>query len=220
MQITDIEVMVNSGLPSAYASVETSFSTLSNRYVMMHLTVPGLSGLVQTDKGPVLVMFADSIPEYHEAAALMLGTQRRRDLEGDEHVQEDKCLYVVQQGSYAWQSMGNAQDCEEGLPAPFVVFLQWRPGAFGHAIEAHHGLIRSLPMNNFLIGSELEKVSLSTLLLSSGLSSIADTVANQEWFRSVLDGDAVTVADHPFVIQAKKIKANWSYDLTNFKNQQ
>lgn len=219
MQISDLEVMIDSGLPSAFASVETSFSTLSNRYVMMHLSVPGLSGLVHTAKGPVLVIFVDTMPDYNEAAALMLGTQRRRDLDGDDHVHEDHCLYVVQQGSYAWQFMGGSDDYDEGAPAPYVIFLQWRPGTFSYAIEAHHDMVRSLPMDAFVIGSDLEKMSMSTLMLSSGLSSIADTVANQDWFLSLLGKHSELEVDHPFVSRAKKVKANWSFDLSHLQHQ-
>lgn len=210
MLIDDIELMIQDGARTPYLSVDTAWSYLSGSMVMTHKSLPSLSGLCQTQGGCLAVIYVDQLPKGPQGAGIMFRTQRTRpSIKPGSTLKQDLWLIQVQQGSFAWQFMANQDIDFKEKPLQKVLFLQWKPGTFHHALEHHHNLLRAMDKDLFEMGTDLERVGLSTLMLSEGMSCIANTVLNMPWLDNVMSDNEVHAINHPCIVAARTIDAHW-----------
>lgn len=207
MLIDQISLISYAGMLSPYFSTDSSYSLITGTSVLTSKSVPGLSGLCDTPHGLVAVIFVDNLPVADRSAGIMLQTMRKQ---GDENV--NKWLVQVQQGSFAWQFMASEMVNGKGKPHAKAIFLRWKPGCMTAAIERHHNLVRALPEDQFLIGSDLERVATSTFMLSEGYSTIALTYTGEQWFNHLIENGGRIMLEDACIDAACCVDVEWTID--------
>lgn len=218
MLMRDIDVAAQEGFPSAILSIDTSFSTLSRTMVMTHKLMPSLSGLCIMGDGLVAVFFVDELPEMNKMGGVLYYTKRLEAAEAEDgsitNIEVPNWIVQIQTGNFAWQTMSDEFINGRGMPLNKAVFLKWKPGSYPYAVERHHDLVRKLPDELFDVGSDFEKIALSTFLLSSEMSTIANTYIDEPWLKRALNGETVENINDHCVCGIKVIDVDWSVDLS------
>lgn len=167
--ITDTLLMAEAGLRSPYTTSAPSISPISGHAVMTNRVFPGLGTFLTFENQSQAIFYADSIENVDSVQGVLYPTTRASTDNDEEEI--DYWLVQIESGYKAWQYMAPVDSVS--LLSDTITLCEWAPGRLEDALALHNETLSELwDDEDLLVGSDLERKTMSQFSLASGATSL------------------------------------------------